>query len=88
VLALGVAFAYFCNEPPPRLSYRGLGEIAVGVCYGPLIACGTFLVQRGPPTPPATETDQISGVPCLSAADTVPAQGDPVARGTGTGTHE
>jgi 1,4-dihydroxy-2-naphthoate octaprenyltransferase len=44
---LGVACAYFYNAPPFRLSYRGLGEIAVGVCYGPLIACGTYLVQRG-----------------------------------------
>jgi len=44
---LGVAAAYFYNAPPVRLSYRGLGEIAVGICYGPLIACGTYLVQRG-----------------------------------------
>lgn len=44
---LGVACAYFYNAPPVRLSYRGLGEIVVGVCYGPLIACGTYLVQRG-----------------------------------------
>jgi 1,4-dihydroxy-2-naphthoate octaprenyltransferase len=43
---LGVACAYFYNAPPVRLSYRGLGEIAVGVCYGPLIACGAYLVQR------------------------------------------
>jgi 1,4-dihydroxy-2-naphthoate octaprenyltransferase len=48
---LGVACAYFYNAPPLRLSYRGLGEIVVGVCYGPLIACGTFLVQRGTITP-------------------------------------
>jgi 1,4-dihydroxy-2-naphthoate octaprenyltransferase len=44
---LGVACAYFYNAPPVRLSYRGLGEIVVGICYGPLIACGTYLVQRG-----------------------------------------
>ena len=44
---LGLACAYFYNAPPVRLSYRGLGEIAVGICYGPLIACGTYLVQRG-----------------------------------------
>jgi 1,4-dihydroxy-2-naphthoate octaprenyltransferase len=44
---LGLACAYFYNAPPVRLSYRGLGEIAVGICYGPLIACGAYLVQRG-----------------------------------------
>jgi 1,4-dihydroxy-2-naphthoate polyprenyltransferase len=44
---LGLACAYFYNAPPVRLSYRGLGEIAVAICYGPLIACGAYLVQRG-----------------------------------------
>ena len=43
----GVALAYFYHAPPIRLSYRGLGELAVGLTYGPLIACGTYLAQRG-----------------------------------------
>lgn len=43
----GMACAYFYHAPPLRLSYRGLGEAAVGVCYGPLICSGTYLVQRG-----------------------------------------
>jgi 1,4-dihydroxy-2-naphthoate octaprenyltransferase len=42
----GVALAYFYHAPPFRLAYRGLGEIAVALVYGPLIACGTYLVQR------------------------------------------
>ena len=45
--ALGIALAFFYHAPPLRLSYRGLGELAVGACYGPLIACGAYLVQRG-----------------------------------------
>jgi 1,4-dihydroxy-2-naphthoate polyprenyltransferase len=44
---VGVACAFFYNAPPLKLSYRGLGEVAVALCYGPLIATGTFLVQRG-----------------------------------------
>ncbi len=44
---LGMALAYFYHAPPFRLSYRGLGEAAVAVCYGPLICAGTYLVQRG-----------------------------------------
>ncbi len=44
---LGMACAYFYNASPVRLSYRGLGEAAVALCYGPLIAAGAFLVQRG-----------------------------------------
>jgi 1,4-dihydroxy-2-naphthoate octaprenyltransferase len=42
----GVACAYFYHAPPFRLSYRGLGELAVAICYGPLICMGTYLVQR------------------------------------------
>jgi len=43
----GVALAFFYHAPPLKLSYRGLGEAEVALCYGPLIASGTFLVQRG-----------------------------------------
>ena len=45
--AIGVSLAYFYHAPPLQLSYRGLGEAAVAVVYGPLIAMGTYLVQRG-----------------------------------------
>ncbi|MCA9618293.1 MAG: prenyltransferase [Myxococcales bacterium] len=44
---VGVALAYFYHAPPLALAYRGLGELAVAVSYGPLIASGTYLVQRG-----------------------------------------
>lgn len=43
----GTAMAFYYHAPPFRLSYRGWGEVTVAVCYGPLIACGTYLVQRG-----------------------------------------
>ncbi len=43
----GVALAYFYHAPPFRLAYRGFGETAVALCYGPLIVGGTYLVQRG-----------------------------------------
>lgn len=45
--AVGVACAFFYHAPPLALSYRGLGEAVVGLCYGPLIASGAYLVQRG-----------------------------------------
>jgi 1,4-dihydroxy-2-naphthoate octaprenyltransferase len=44
---LGMACAWFYHAPPLKLSYRGLGELAVVLAYGPLICTGTYLVQRG-----------------------------------------
>jgi len=43
----GVALAVFYHAGPLRLAYRGLGELAVAITYGPLIVLGTYLVQRG-----------------------------------------
>jgi len=42
----GVALALFYHAGPLKLAYRGLGEIAVALAYGPLICLGTYLVQR------------------------------------------
>src|SRR6185369_742399 len=42
----GVGLAWAYTTPPLKLAYRGLGELAVAVAYGPLICCGTYLVQR------------------------------------------
>lgn len=47
----GIAFAFFYHAPPFQLSYRGLGELVVGLTYGPLICAGSYLVQRGQVTP-------------------------------------
>ena len=44
---LGSALAFFYHAPPLKFSYRGLGELAVAISYGPLIGMGTYLVQRG-----------------------------------------
>lgn len=44
---IGIALAFFYHAPPLKLSYRGLGELAVAVVYGPMISAGTYLVQRG-----------------------------------------
>ncbi len=43
---IGVGLAFFYHAPPLRLAYRGLGELAVTLAYGPVIAAGTYLVQR------------------------------------------
>jgi 1,4-dihydroxy-2-naphthoate octaprenyltransferase len=43
----GCALAWFYAAPPVKLAYRGFGEIAVAIAYGPLICAGTYLVQTG-----------------------------------------
>ena len=47
----GAAIAFFYHAPPLKLSYRGLGELAVMAAYGPMILCGTYIVQRGTVAP-------------------------------------
>lgn len=42
----GVALAYGYHARPLRLAYRGFGELAVALAYGPLICSGMYLVQR------------------------------------------
>ena len=59
---VGVACAFFYHTPPLRLSYRGFGEIAVAACYGPLVACGAYLVQRGSVQGPVIPLSILLGV--------------------------
>lgn len=41
----GVILAVIYSLPPFKLAYRGFGEIAVGLTFGPLLVIGTCLVQ-------------------------------------------
>ena len=42
---LGVFSSYFYVEPRLNLAGRGLGEFAVGLCFGPLSVWGAYFVQ-------------------------------------------
>jgi 1,4-dihydroxy-2-naphthoate octaprenyltransferase len=44
---LGIALAWYYHGGSLRLSYRGFGELAVALAYGPLVVCGTYFVQTG-----------------------------------------
>ncbi|MBS4217979.1 prenyltransferase [Bacillus sp. FJAT-49711] len=44
---IGLSLAVFYSLPPFKLNYRGMGELAVGLAFGPLIMCGTFLLLTG-----------------------------------------
>jgi 1,4-dihydroxy-2-naphthoate octaprenyltransferase len=41
----GALMGWSYHGPPLKLAYRGLGELDVVLCYGPLIVLSTYLVQ-------------------------------------------
>jgi len=43
--AIGFVLGWSYHGPPLKLAYRGLGELDVVVCYGPLIVLSTELIQ-------------------------------------------
>jgi 1,4-dihydroxy-2-naphthoate octaprenyltransferase len=45
LLAFGFFCAFFYTAPPVRFGYRGLGEIAQLLCFGPGIGMGAYYVQ-------------------------------------------
>ncbi len=45
--ALGLLLSIAYTAPPLRLAYRGLGELAVALGFGPLMTVGTYIVQTG-----------------------------------------
>ncbi len=44
---IGGALAVFYTLPPFSLQYHGLGDIAVGIVFGPIVTLGAFAVQAG-----------------------------------------
>lgn len=45
----GVFCGFFYTAPPFRLARTGIGELAVGLSFGPLMVLGAYIVQTGRP---------------------------------------
>jgi len=53
---------FFYSAPPLRLSYRGLGEIAIAIIFGPLIMFGAYITAGGILDKPIVLSSIIIGV--------------------------
>lgn len=47
IAALAGLMGFFYSAPPVKLSYRGLGEIAIGIIFGPLLILGAYITAGG-----------------------------------------
>ncbi len=46
-MVLGGLFAFFYTGEPLRLAYYGIGEVLIGLSFGPLLVAGSYMVQTG-----------------------------------------
>lgn len=44
---IGALLIIFYSAPPIKLSYRGFGELVIGLMFGPLLVCGVYYVTTG-----------------------------------------
>ncbi|MDR1015840.1 MAG: prenyltransferase [Coriobacteriales bacterium] len=65
-LVLGLAYA----GPPLRLSYHGLGELVIGVIFGPLVVVAAYFVACGRIDPIALWTSVPTGLLALNIVHT------------------
>ena len=57
-IALGIAY----TAPPLKLVYRGLGEVAVAIGFGPIMLLGAYVVQTGRIDPEAVLLSLVPGI--------------------------
>lgn len=79
----GVAISILYSVPPVRLAYRGLGEVAMLLGYGPVITAGSYVVQTGTATPESLYIGLVPGglMFCMIILNEVPDRDEDLAAG-------
>lgn len=65
---LGFMASYFYVGPPIRWAYRGLGEVVIGLSYGPLMILSSFFIQTRHISPAPILVSLICGLAIFSIA--------------------
>ncbi len=65
---LGGAAAIFYEAPPIRWSYRGLGELVIGLSYGPWMVLGSLYLHTGAVSESALWASLVPGLLIMSLA--------------------
>jgi 1,4-dihydroxy-2-naphthoate octaprenyltransferase len=71
---LGGLAAIFYEAPPLRWSYRGLGELSIGLAYGPWMVLGSLYLHTRELTWPAFAASLVPGlmIAALAVANAIP----------------
>lgn len=79
----GVAISVLYSVPPVRLAYRGLGEVAMLLGYGPVITAGAYVVQTSTVTAESLVIGLVPGglMFCMIILNEIPDREEDLAAG-------
>ena len=70
IALLAGIMGFFYSAPPFKLSYRGLGEIAIGIIFGPLLMFGAYVTAGAPLDMPILYSSVMLGLLIANIAHT------------------